>query len=129
MLASAPQRNRSAKCAAALTAFHSEPLSFCGIFVEPDEIAHGDRKVSVLSGTERINSQHILETSNDNCKAERVETRVQKHEIVGERCQSLVLFLGDLLQLRNDIRPHGHCTDPHSELTSEALVIASRLAA
>ena len=57
----------------------SEPPLLCGIFVEFDEIAQGHGKIDVFGGTEWIKSQRILETSDDNCEAQRVETRLQKH--------------------------------------------------
>ena len=78
-LASAPQRKRSDRCSAALSESQSEPQLFCGIFVEFDEIAQGHGKVDVFGGAERIKSQRILETSDDNCKAKRIEPRLQKH--------------------------------------------------
>ena len=56
-------------------------------------------KSDVFGGTEWIKSQRILETSDDNCEAQRVEPRLQKHQIIGERCQFLALLAGDLLQI------------------------------
>jgi hypothetical protein len=76
--ASAPQSARSERCPAALSELQSEPQSRCGIFVKPDEVAEGHREVNIAGGAERINSQRILEVSDDHGKAERVETRVQK---------------------------------------------------
>ena len=71
-LASAPQRKRSGRCSAALNESQSVPQLFCGIFVGFNELSQGHRKVDSLGG-KRIKSQLILETSDNNCKAKRVE--------------------------------------------------------
>src|SRR3989454_3245490 len=112
-LASAPQSVRSDRCPAALSELHSEPPSACGIFIEPDEVAQGHGELGILAGAELIDAQRVLETSDDDGQAERVETRVQEHEIIGQRRQGLSLLSGDLLEPSGDRGPHGHGRGHH----------------
>ena len=48
---------------------HSVAELLRGIFVEFNEVAQRHGKVKVFGRAERIRSQRILETSDDNCKA------------------------------------------------------------
>src|SRR5260221_13197756 len=82
----APQSERSDDCPDVPNESQSAPELLRCIFVEFDEIAQGYGKVQVFVGAKRIKSQHILETSDDNCKAQRVEARVQEHQVIRQRC-------------------------------------------
>ena len=48
------------------------------IFVKLYEVAERDRKFHFLVGIERIESDRILETSNDQSKTEGIKARLQK---------------------------------------------------
>src|SRR5437660_9440020 len=110
-LASAPHSALSERRPTPLDELQSEIRSGGGILVEPDEVAHGHRKLRVLVGIERIDAQRVLEPGDDDGQAERVETRVEKHEIVGQRRERLLLFPGDLFELSDDAAFHGHGPD------------------
>jgi hypothetical protein len=78
------------------------------VFVRLDEVAqrHGERRI--VGGTERIYSYRILKPRHDHCKAERIESRLKKWQIVNQRCELFVLLIGDLLELRDYFGSDGH---------------------
>src|SRR5207248_1438193 len=82
--------------------------------LDRNEITQGHRKVAVGS-VERVDAERILETRDDDGEAQRVETRIHEHEIVGQRRQALALFLGDLLEMRENRSPDGHDIDLHRD--------------
>src|SRR6267143_574335 len=88
---SAPQRARSDRRPAALERLQSEPRLLCGILVESDEVGQGNGEVGLFGGSKRIDSQRVLEARDDDCKAQRVETRLRKRKTIGQRRQFLVL--------------------------------------
>src|SRR5579872_2837530 len=49
---------------------HSDARSLGGIFVKPDELAHGRGKSSVLRRAERVDSQRVLQPGNYDCQAQ-----------------------------------------------------------
>jgi hypothetical protein len=84
-LPSAPRRKRSGGCLAALSESQSEVRSLRDNFVKPDEVAQSHREVHVFGGIERIKSQYILKSGDDNRKAQGIKTRIKKYQIVGQR--------------------------------------------
>ena len=59
------------------------------MFIDFHEVAERHGKHRVLGGRERIDAELVLEARDQHGKAERVETAIGQHEIVGERRQIL----------------------------------------
>src|SRR3954471_12799964 len=72
-----------------------------GMFVDPYEVAEGHGKISLFGCSKGIEAKRILETCHEDGKAERIETRIQKHGRIGEERQRHILLLGHLLHLRD----------------------------
>src|ERR1700736_5635800 len=90
-------RKRSSPFAAPL----SQSRNGCGIFVDPHEVAQRQRERRVVGAGERIEAELIFEPRDQHREAERIETGLEQHQIVGERGKLLVLLLRDLLHLRH----------------------------
>src|SRR6478672_4697547 len=70
-----------------------------GIFVYGDEVAQRHRKRRILGGTERVHSQLSLEPDHEHSESERIESRVEQDQIVGEWCQGAIVFFRNLFHL------------------------------
>src|SRR5436190_16162050 len=84
-----------------------------GLLIEPDEVTqrHGIRRFAGFG--ERIEAQLLFEPGDQDCDGERVETGIEQHQIVGQWRERLAVFAGNLLDLRNNGRLHGHRCASH----------------
>src|SRR6185437_426417 len=71
--ASGAHRDRSVVSPARFVDSQSEAALARGILVELDEVSEGDRELDVAARAERIVSERVLEPSDDNREAERIE--------------------------------------------------------
>ena len=65
------------------------------IFVDFHEVAESHGEQRVLRRGERIDAEPVFEACDQNREAERVETRIQQHEIVAQRRQHLAVLARD----------------------------------
>ena len=75
------------------------------VFIEPDEVTESHRIGDVIGFGERIESQRLFESSDEDGDGERIEARVEQDQIVGQRRKTLLVVLGNLLHLRDDGGP------------------------
>src|SRR5258707_8725680 len=97
---SGPRYSRSAK------------ISGGDILVCSDEFADGRREGGVLSDSERINAEIVLQPRDENCERQRVEPGFVQRQIVLERRKRDLLLFSDPLDRRENPRPYRHGT-PH----------------
>ncbi len=62
------------------------------MLIDFHEFAERNRKISVLSGRERVDAQRIFKPRDEYCKAEGVETAIRQYEILFERRQDLAVL-------------------------------------
>lgn len=86
----------------------SDSLLFHSMFIEADKVTEGYGKASIFRSAERIYSKRALEPSHDDCKAQRVESRIQQFQAVCQRRQPQALLSGHLPELGHDHRSNFH---------------------
>src|SRR5258705_766819 len=84
-LAVAPHRKRPAQSGAFPSLSRSDVTRSGGIFIELDEVAKRHRIGHVLRLRERIQPQCFLESYNQNRNTQRVESRFEQDQVIGQR--------------------------------------------
>jgi hypothetical protein len=92
---------------------HNEDLSACGtcfsrIFVNPNEVPKRDRKLDFIIGVKGVEAQMILKTSYDYGKAQRIEARLEKGQIVRQSSQFLGMLRRNAYACGGDQFPYLH---------------------
>src|SRR2546425_9785595 len=104
-LADAPHRKRSGPSGALPSLSRIDAMRFGGVFIEPDEVTQRHRVRDVVGFGERIESQRLFEASHEDRDRERVEPRIEQDQVIGQRRQTLMVVVRNLLNLRNDGYP------------------------
>src|SRR5277367_5932630 len=94
-LISALERNGSQASKLVLTASQSEAELFCNMFIKVDKVTKSYRKRGIFQFSERVEAERIFKPGYKDCKAKRVQPRVQQFQPVGQRSQPFALILGD----------------------------------
>src|SRR5262249_60948456 len=97
-----PASTRSGSAGASASLSRIDATAFGGVLIEADEVPQGHRIRDVFGFGERVEAERLFETRDENRDRERVEARVEQHEVVGQRRQRLLVALGDLLNSRDD---------------------------
>lgn len=71
--------------------------------VHLDEIAESQAEFDFIRHIERIESQALFQSHDDQRETERVEPRIEQLQIVGQPSQLALLFRSDLLELRRNL--------------------------
>src|SRR5664280_486621 len=70
-----------------------------GVFIEFHELAQGDGEVNILRGREWIHPQRVFQPRHHTREAEGIQPRFQKHQILAQGRQLLLLLARDLREL------------------------------
>src|SRR5262249_32227191 len=98
-VASAAHRKRADEQASPPAKLRSDFELRCGIFVDPYEVAQGHRKDDLVGRREGVEAERVFEPRDEDGKAQRVEPRIQQHELVGEGRRLDFLLLRHLREL------------------------------
>src|SRR5262245_44816780 len=100
-LAAAPHTNRRWLSGALASVCRIDGSALSGVFIQPDEITQRHRVGHCIGFRERIESQRLFEPRDEDGDGERVEPRIEQHQVISQRREALMAVVRDLLDLRN----------------------------
>jgi hypothetical protein len=76
--------------------------------VKLDELTEGNWEFDIVILAKRIESQRLFQTHYHQSKAQRIQTRIQELEVIGQSREPPLLFCRNLLKMRRYGRSSGH---------------------
>src|SRR5439155_11994318 len=103
-LSPAPHRKRSGPSGELLSLLRIDAMGLGGMLIEPDKVTERHRVSHIVGFGEWVESQGLFEPGHENGDAKRIEARVEQDQVIGQRRQTLLVVVCNLLNLRNHNR-------------------------